>query len=55
MVDAESLETSIEAEALISELIITPEAIDVAVPLEITSPVKFGILVVVVAIPALDA
>ena len=55
IVDAESLETAIAADALMSSLTITPEAIEVAVPLEVISPVKFGIFVVVVAIPALEA
>ena len=51
IVDAASLDTDIEAEALISALTITPAAIEVAVPLEVISPVKLGIFVVVDAVP----
>ena len=46
-----SFDNDIAAEELMSASTITPAAIEVALPVEVTSPVKLGILVVVVAVP----
>jgi hypothetical protein len=46
-----SLVSTIPADALISALTIAPVAIAVAVPVEVISPVRLGILVVDVAVP----
>jgi hypothetical protein len=51
IVDAASLDTAIAADALISALTITPVAIAVALPIEVTSPVKFAFVVTLDAVP----
>jgi hypothetical protein len=51
IVDAASLDTEMAADALISASTITPAAIDVTELTEVTSPVRFGIFVVDVAVP----
>jgi hypothetical protein len=47
-----SLVSTIPAEALMSSLTITPEAIDVAFPTEVTSPVKLALVVTLLAVNA---
>ena len=48
-VNAASLDTAIAADALTSAFTITPAAIDVALPTEVTSPVRLAFVVTVVA------
>ena len=46
-----SLASAMAAEALISSLTITPAAMEVALPTEVTSPVRFALVVTVEALP----
>ncbi len=51
IVDAANLETAIAASDLISASTITPAAIAVALPIEVTSPVRFALVVTLDAVP----
>jgi peptidoglycan/LPS O-acetylase OafA/YrhL len=49
-----SLERAIAAEALMSALTMTPAAIEVALPTEVTSPVRLALVVTVAALPVIE-